>query len=398
MTEFNPEKIQSLLRDLTASEIRFGFKNSLNIFEAAGLERQEIKHSRMLAFLLDPTKAHCLGGEILKKIVIKKFDRILPPPSGQSLRPTRFILDDLGDLYVDCEWRNIDIIAYSDSLKFVVVIENKIDAKESVRNGMSQLSKYVEIIQSEQKFKDYSKLFIYLTIDGEDPSDDRWSTLTHADVLEMTQSCFDDADRTASITPSAAYFIKNYIEFLRRKIVTNPELEAECRLIYQNHKALLDMIIDVIGARGGISDLAESFSEKAGCEIYSNRSGKFAFLPIELVQAMPEGTLERSWWNQQRPVVFWFYIDQNKLKLILQVGPMRDKHVRVQLINQLFNVFNKDSTRRVTDQYTVIKSEKVEIDEDSDLLDEMINLYSKFINKIPDLVHVLSNFRFDPNP
>lgn len=394
MTEFNPEKIQSLLKDLSALEIKHGFKNSLNIFEAAGLERQEIKHSRMLAFLLDPSKAHCLGGEILKNIVVKNFDRIIPPNFDEPIRPTRFILDDLGDLYVDCEWKNIDIIAYSDSLRFVVAIENKIDAKESINNGRSQLSKYAEIIQSEEKFKNFSKLFIYLTIDGEEPSDDRWCTLTHADILEVTESCFNAANHTGSITSSAIFFVNNYIEFLRRKIVTNPELESECRLIYQNHKEILGIIFDVIGARDGISALADNFAQKAGCEIYSNRSGKFAYLPHELAGAMPEGTLERTWWNQQRPLIFWFYVDQSNLKLIMQVGPMKNKVIRNRLISEIFSVFNKVSTRKVTDQYTVITSEKVKIDEDSDFLEEMLKLNSIFAIRVPELVRVLSNFQY----
>jgi hypothetical protein len=99
---------------------------------------------------------------------------------------------------------------------------------------------------------------------------------------------------------------------------------------------------------------------------------------------MPDGTLERAWWNQEKPVLFWFYLDdKKKLKLIFQVGPMKDKAIRTNLVNQLFIAFGREPNRRVTDQYTVITSEKTDTDEESDLLEKMRQLHQKFEHKMP---------------
>jgi PD-(D/E)XK nuclease superfamily len=125
----------------------------------------------MLAFLLDPSKAHCLNAEVFKGLVLKNFDSIICPPYASPVRPTRLLLDGLGDLYIDCEWKHIDVLAYSESLNLVVAIENKIDAKESNKDGTTQLQRYANILESDTKFSGYSKLFLFLTVDGEEPSD-----------------------------------------------------------------------------------------------------------------------------------------------------------------------------------------------------------------------------------
>lgn len=41
--------------------------SELNLFEAIGFIRQELKHSNLLAFLLSPNEKHGLGDRFLKK-------------------------------------------------------------------------------------------------------------------------------------------------------------------------------------------------------------------------------------------------------------------------------------------------------------------------------------------
>ena len=397
INNFTPQRISNLLEDLASAELKLGFKNSLNIFEAAALGRQEVKHSRMLSFLINPTKGHCLRDEVIKKMVLAKHNFLETAFSDFKLKPTRLILDGLADLRVECEWRNVDVIAYSDSQRLVVVIENKIDAKESNKAGESQLSRYADIVEREQKFAGYVKLFMYLTVEGDEPSDSRWCSLMHEEVLGFVQEAFEHTTRSGGMTVEASFFVKNYIDFLRRNVVTNVELEEECKIIYERHKDLIDKIIEVAAASGGVSDFAADFAEKLGCEIYANRSGRFAYLPKELLHVLPDGTLERTWWSQQKPVIFFFYLDdKKKLKLIFQVGPMRDKVVRGKLINQLFNAFGRDLNRRVTDQYTVVMSEKISIEVEDDYLSKMEDLHVRFQQKIPLLINVLNEFDFTP--
>lgn len=395
--KFTPEKISSLLKDLALAEVKLGIKNSLNIFEAAGLARQETKHSRMLAFLLDPSKAHCLDAEVFKGLVLKNFDSIITPPSKNPISPTRLILDGLGDLFIDCEWRNIDVIAFSKTLNLIVVIENKIDTKESDRNGVSQLQRYADIIEDDPIFSRYSKLFLYLTIEGDEPSDKRWTSITHEDIFDFVDTPFQAAMLTGGITSEAIFFVKNYTDFLRRKIVSNPRLEEECRLIYQRHKELLDTIIDIVGSRGGVSEYADLFAEKTNSVVLANRSGKLAYLPTNLFHALPDGTLDKPWWGQQKPLIFWFYINEKqRLKLILQVGPMKDKDVRKKLVDKIFEGLDLERNRKTTNQYTVIVSYSHQVDQESDdLMEQMLEMNEKFKMHLPKLIQVIKTFNFD---
>lgn len=179
--------------------------------------------------------------------------------------------------------------------------------------------------------------------------------------------------------------------------MSNPLLEEDCRLIYQRHKELLDMIIDIVGAKGGVSDFAQAFSEETDTKIFANRSGKFAYLPSSLVNSLPDETLERPWWGQQKPILFWFYInnEKQKLKLIFQVGPMKDKQIRKKLVDTLVETFQLDRSRKTTDQYTVIVSHTVSVDPESEnLLEKMVELHERFKPHLPLLSQLISEFDF----
>ena len=57
--------------ELYGGEIKRG-----NIFAAAGLVRQEVRHSTILAFLLDPRGWHGLGNFLLRRIVYKASENL----------------------------------------------------------------------------------------------------------------------------------------------------------------------------------------------------------------------------------------------------------------------------------------------------------------------------------
>ena len=390
------EKITSFLKDLSSAESKLGFKNTLNVFDAAGLGRQEIKHSKMLSFFLDPSKGHCLGDKILNEIILNNFDSISSRHPSQTIRPTTIFLNSIGDLYVHCEWKNIDIIAYSEILNFILIIENKVDAKESSKDGTSQLNKYANIIESDPKFANFSKLYLYLTIDGEEPTDKRWSTITHQDILGYLESSLYEVENAGIVTSEAKFFIKNYIDFLRKNIVTNPILENECRTIYQRHKELIDIIIQFTGADSGVSEFADEFSSRTNSQIYGNRSGKFAYIPNSLVNILPDNLLDKPWWGQSKPLLFWFFIDEKKqLKLILQVGPIVNKELRKNFISDLIEKLGLTINRKIKDQYTVLISHAIKVDMENDiLLEQMINLHHKLDDLFEKIESTVTAFNF----
>jgi len=76
-------KLLDLINDLDAFRREKWFFQELNIFEAAGLYRQEIRHSNFLAFLLNPQQNHGLDDAFLKKLIQKIVDNLDDPPAIQ---------------------------------------------------------------------------------------------------------------------------------------------------------------------------------------------------------------------------------------------------------------------------------------------------------------------------
>ena len=173
------QKLLNLITDLDQFSREKRFPSRLNIFEAAGIHRQEIRHSNFLAFLLRPQESHGLSDTFLKRLIQKALDNtsIDPPP----IRPLAVALGDFSDALVRREWRNIDLLIESKSNNLVFVIENKIESTERE----SQLSKYSSSVNYE--YPNYRKLFSYLTKESDPASDDLWSDISYSDVIDALQ-------------------------------------------------------------------------------------------------------------------------------------------------------------------------------------------------------------------
>src|SRR6516225_1413907 len=86
-------KLLHLITDLDRFSQDKRFVRGLNIFEAAGMHRQEIRHSNFLAFLLNPQGTHGLGDAFLKRVIQKALNNssIDPPPvSALTIRLADF--------------------------------------------------------------------------------------------------------------------------------------------------------------------------------------------------------------------------------------------------------------------------------------------------------------------
>lgn len=108
-----------------------------NLFEAIGVIRQELRHSDLLACLLDPSSNHGLGVIFLKELLQAV---LLMTEVESAISSTDLDFWRLGKATVQREWHYIDILVLDDANRFAVIIENKIDSNE--RPG--QLSRYLE--------------------------------------------------------------------------------------------------------------------------------------------------------------------------------------------------------------------------------------------------------------
>lgn len=175
--------LPALQKRLRQRELEEGllFAPHYNIFRVLPIERREtVLHSPMLAHLLDPTASHGQGCLFLRTFfqVAYANTRLSPPSepleaSEWSVRPEVYIGNGSLDLLIECLKQ-----------KYVLVVENKIDAVEQD----SQLSRYYHWMEDNRA--DYStRQLVFLTPTGR-ASDSRTKARYvpmsyHEDILEF---------------------------------------------------------------------------------------------------------------------------------------------------------------------------------------------------------------------
>lgn len=128
---------------------------NFNIFELAGIKRDEVKISSILAWLLNPMGSHGQGS-----LFLNTFLKLIPEEAwSDNKKPLDFTnCHVLTECYGDVESR-MDIVIDTDS--FFLIIESKIDTEEH----HNQLNRYKEIATIRAgKTKKWT--LIYLTVHG----------------------------------------------------------------------------------------------------------------------------------------------------------------------------------------------------------------------------------------
>jgi PD-(D/E)XK nuclease superfamily len=197
--------------------------SEFNIFEAIGVVRQEIRHSNVIAFLLNPQETHRLSDLFLKKLLICALLKSENP----TLSPIGIDIANLENVEIRREWKNIDILIYSPMNQFVCVIENKVDSSEH----SDQLKRYEAIIDGE--FPEYHKLFIYLTKGGYSASRQKWLSLSYEEVVNEIESI---CNKYRSTMSNDVYtLISHYVSLVRRHI----PFQKTCDSWTQSNRLLL---------------------------------------------------------------------------------------------------------------------------------------------------------------
>ncbi len=385
--EEQERRLLSLISDLELFSATQNPTSKLNIFELIGLDRQEIKHSKFLKFLLTPAARHGLGDTFLKGLIGKVFQTLQSAP---PLRPLAFSLASFADASIQTEWKDIDILIESRANRFVLAIENKIDANES----KDQLLKYETIINA--AYPQHHRLFAYLTPpEGDLPSRSQWSSITYADVLNALTAARDKA-----VASEIHLTIDHYIDLLRRNFVPDEELIQQCRQIAAKHRQALDLIYrygEVNGFSTAVNRFFENHPEFSWSTVKPNRA---AFLPKVIYDALP--TIPGlSWFGQSRPLLLWFLLESNKLGLIIEVGPFQHPNFpREPLARMLLDHFGT-KTKVISPQYTRVRSQYKPLDEDQSsdvesLLTQMEILYKDAMPHLAISATLIDYFKEPP--
>jgi len=318
----NPE-----LEDLSARLATF------NVFRALKIENAEIRHSNVLAWLLNPDESHCLGDIVLRRVF---SNMVLESDTNiEEISAAQVELMDFADIEVRREWKNIDLLIIDRTNRLVILIENKIYSGESP----GQLGRYQETVRKEFPF--FKMVPVFLNLMGQESADDKatdYISYSYLQLLAVLERLF--AQRQAQLAESVAMFIKQYIDTLRRLTMQDESLVELCKTIYRRHREAIDIIVEYGMVGAGQQAVDDFLSEEGGYEILCSRPNWVWFLPETWSQIIPANST--AWKHMARPVsvacFFHFRSDKNMVRLICEVSRMDDIQLRLACVKKLQKV------------------------------------------------------------
>ena len=320
-----------------------------NLFEILSIEKDELRHSNVLAWLFNPQDSHGLDDFFLRSFLKDLFSKYRNTINTE-INFFDIEVFDFDNVEVRREWNNIDLLILSRKNNLAIVIENKIDSSEH----SNQLNRYFKL--ADKEFKYYDKLFIYLTREGETPSDeDNWLIYSYSSILKLITRLL--KYRKNSINETSKDFLVQYKTILRRYIVGNSEIEKICKEIYEKHKKALDLIfqykpdIDL-----EIKDKLKEIIEAKNRLIYDSGSKTYSrFITKNLDNLIP--IKGEGWTASKRILLFETVNYDNKfyIKLIIGPGPddIRNKLNKIAKSNT--KLFNKEHRNLGKKWFTIYK-------------------------------------------
>ena len=207
------EALQNLLLDIQCLDRLSKWSNRFNLFDVLKISGTEIRHSNVLAWLLDPNENHGLGDAVLRRLL---QTLVINSPQADVFHS---LLMDLYGFTVLREWEHIDLLAVSHEERFLLCIENKVFSGEHDH----QLARYQELLEKE--YPQYHKIFAFLTPGGTEPEEETacgtWQSISYEQIIEVVEA----AKFEKTLSAEVSYFIGQYLDAVRRHIVGDRELE-----------------------------------------------------------------------------------------------------------------------------------------------------------------------------
>ena len=327
--------------------------NRFNVFEATNMARAEIRHSRFLAYLLDPSQPHGFGDGFLRAIVLAAAENHPAPPVGKL----RLAIADYADARVYCERDHFDISIELPSLKLLFVIENKIGAEE--HDG--QLEKYRK--RAGKLYPEYFFFGCFLTAEGYGGEDAEWAPLSYSAITRSLKKL--GADRTLGMEVQVA--IDHYIGLIEKNVMPSIELVEACKQIYRRHRAALDLIYEH-GSESLLGQAYVTFQRKHPTLSHpiESRKGFLSFVPENWTQIPGFSVADRTKWKVPCPIKFWFQTTEKKVYLKLEVGPIDSvkKFDRTDFVTRLRNALGSKEPKRTGEIFTRVLNKSAKFDED----------------------------------
>lgn len=343
-----PEDLELLFVNNDQLDRLSAYLNRFNPIRTMRMEGMEIRHSAILAWLLDPAETHGFADRFLKAFLAEALRgrHDSGPLSALDVSQT-----DLRDAEVRREWQNIDIFILSRRNNWAFVIENKLYASQHE----GQLSKYADKVKNAFAAHGHPPVVcgIFLTLLDEEPQDRGYAPIRYSAICELLPRMM--ALEGLSIGQEVTIFLEHYLEIIREAAGMSEErmaMEELARHLYRTHKKVLDFVIEhgsstdfVLAAETVFAGTWEAGTTvSAGSRSYSyngNTNRNISFLPLSWVETLHSAGHPwpgcEQWWAGY-PLICWLELFEGAdgasgtLKLFAEVGPVAGPGTRRGLI------------------------------------------------------------------
>lgn len=239
------EQVELLIASKYFQQLKY-FQEKTNVFTIVGQTHTEHWHSSFLKWLLDPASSLCLGHyplvRLLALYMIKNGNAVLSFQEIFAMKLEDMYFETEKTFYTaDRKKRSIDV--YGESEELILVIENKVKARENM-NGteVGQTKDYREYVEA-HKHPEQKLICLFITPDPrQKPYDDQYTQITYQELYDYVISkCIEHPQ----LNKDGRYLLEQYANNLREPVHGSPMAlvnTALCEAIYEEHAEVLDKI------------------------------------------------------------------------------------------------------------------------------------------------------------
>lgn len=244
--------------------------DGVNVFDAVGMQTQEVKHSAFLAWLMNPNNPHGLKAAFLRCFLEQLFEhhnRYEDAATIPNLKHNRRILNEFSgigspdeledfltadDLTVETEKviidaaSRIDIFLESQKTKTLLLIENKV----FTGTHDEQLSRYeTKELKHHAHFR---KILVYLTPNGDVPLEymggkevyrENWCVYSYETILKIIAGLRIGGSPENKLRTEI--LLEDYVKMVNTVVLkNNPELRALCKEIRSQYKDAIEILLN----------------------------------------------------------------------------------------------------------------------------------------------------------
>mgnify|MGYP000297836366 FL=1 len=288
--------LEALITDQRFQELKYK-QEKTNVFTIVGQTHTEHWHSSFISWLLDPHSSMRLGhyplARLLTLYMIKKSDCNfnLRDIYNMNLDLVRFETEK--DASYNGKKRSIDVYGESDEL--VIVIENKVNARENYNHSdQGQTMDYYNYVEQHKK-PGQKSLYFFITADQEQTAyADMYVQVSYQEMYDyIISKCLEHPQ----VSDDGRYLLDQYAANLRETIHnSNTPMAlvnvAMCKSLYEDYSDIFDEIFKEVESADNIK-----LSDEPACMAYEHYQSIFdeIFLSVdEKFGRSPKSRLQRQ--------------------------------------------------------------------------------------------------------